>query len=178
MHYEIVELPARTIVGPTVRTSNNSPEETTVIGQLWQRFMGEGLDRTISEVRVVPYGCFALYYGYDMSDMSYELLVGCETPADAPEDHRRRPLREDRHPRRRLRDQRPESLGGDLGRRGAGGAARVHRGLRGVPARRGHVLRRHRRVRGPAITPAPNARPRRATGCCLTGPRAPWFHGT
>ena len=43
MHYEIVELPARTIVGPTVRTSNNSPEETTVIGQLWQRFMGEGL---------------------------------------------------------------------------------------------------------------------------------------
>ena len=48
MHYEIVELPARTIVGPTVRTSNNSPEETTVIGQLWQRFMGEGLDRTIS----------------------------------------------------------------------------------------------------------------------------------
>lgn len=85
MHYEIVELPARTIVGPTVRTSNNSPEETTVIGQLWQRFMGEGLDRTISEVRVVPYGCFALYYGYDMSDMSYELLVGCETPAEAPE---------------------------------------------------------------------------------------------
>ena len=69
MHYEIVELPARTIVGPTVRASNNSPEETTVIGQLWQRFMGEGLDRTISEVRVVP----------------YELLVGCETPAEAPE---------------------------------------------------------------------------------------------
>ena len=47
MHYEIVELPARTIVGPTVRASNNSPEETAVIGQLWQRFMGEGLDRTI-----------------------------------------------------------------------------------------------------------------------------------
>lgn len=91
MHYEIVELPARTIVGPTVRTSNNSPEETTVIGQLWQRFMGEGLDRTISEVRVVPYGCFALYYGYDMSDMSYELLVGCETPAEAPRAWRRRP---------------------------------------------------------------------------------------
>ena len=85
MHYEIVELPARTIVGPTVRASNNSPEETAVIGQLWQRFMGEGLDRTIPEVRVVPYGCFALYYGYDMSDMSYELLVGCETPAEAPE---------------------------------------------------------------------------------------------
>ena len=62
----------------------------------------------------MPYGCFALYYGYDMSDMSYELLVGCETPAEAPEgmeaDHRRRPLREDRYPRRRLRDQRPESL--------------------------------------------------------------------
>ena len=56
MHYEIVELPARTIVGPTVRASNNSPEETAVIGQLWQRFMGEGLDRTIPEVRVVPYG--------------------------------------------------------------------------------------------------------------------------
>ena len=85
MHYEIVELPARTIVGPTVRASNNSPEETAVIGQLWQRFMGEGLDRTIPEVRVVPYGCFALYYGYDFSDMSYDLLVGCQTDAEAPE---------------------------------------------------------------------------------------------
>ena len=147
MHYEIVELPARTIVGPTVRASNNSPEETAVIGQLWQRFMGEGLDRTISEVRVVPYGCFALY--------------------------RRRPLREDRYPRRRLRDQRPESLGGDLGRRGAGGAARVHRGLRGVPARRGHVLRRHRRVRSaqvnaPVAEAVSRARDRRT---CHTGSR-------
>lgn len=90
MHYEIVELPARTIVGPTVRTSNNSPEETTVIGQLWQRFMGEGLDRTISEVRVVPYGCFALYYGYDMSDMSYELLVAARR-RERPRAWRRRP---------------------------------------------------------------------------------------
>ena len=76
MHYEIVELPARTIVGPTVRASNNSPEETTVIGQLWQRFMGEGLDRTISEVRVVPYGCFALYYGYDMSMEAQTIAAG------------------------------------------------------------------------------------------------------
>ena len=178
MQYEIVELPERTIVGPTIRTSNNSPEEVAAIGQLWGRFMGEGMDRTIPETRVEPYGCFGLYYDYDMSDMGYTMLVGCETPADAPEDHRRRPLREDRHPRRRLRGERGQGLGGDLGRRGADGAARVHGGLRGVPSGREHVLRRHRRVRGPAITPAPNARPRRATGCCLTGRRAPWFHGT
>ena len=175
MHYEIVELPARTIVGPTVRASNNSPEETAVIGQLWQRFMGEGLDRTIPEVRIVPYGCFALYYGYDMSDMSYELLVGCETPAEAPEGMEAQTIAagEDRYPRRRLRDQRPESLGGDLGRRGAGGAARVHRGLRGVPARRGHVLRRHRRVRSaqvnaPVAEAVSRARDRRT---CHTGSR-------
>ena len=91
MHYEIVELPARTIVGPTVRTSNNSPEETTVIGQLWQRFMGEGLDRTISEVRVVPYGCFALYYGYDMSDMSTSCSWAARRPPRRPRAWRRRP---------------------------------------------------------------------------------------
>ena len=42
MNYEIVELPARTVAGPAVRASNNSPEEGAVIGQLWQRFMGEG----------------------------------------------------------------------------------------------------------------------------------------
>ena len=103
MQYEIVELPERTIVGPTIRTSNNSPEEVAAIGQLWGRFMGEGMDRTIPETRVEPYGCFGLYYDYDMSDMGYTMLVGCETPADAPEDHRRRPLREDRHPRRAIR---------------------------------------------------------------------------
>ena len=85
MNYEIVELPERTIVGPTIRTSNNSPEEVAAIGQLWGRFMGEGMDRTIPETRVEPYGCFGLYYDYDMSDMGYTMLVGCETPADAPE---------------------------------------------------------------------------------------------
>ena len=85
MQYEIVELPSRTIVGPTVRASNNSPEEGAVIGQLWQRFMGEGMDRSIPETRVEPYGCFGLYFDYDMSDMSYALLIGCETSADAPE---------------------------------------------------------------------------------------------
>lgn len=85
MNYEIVELPARTVVGPTVRASNNSPEEGAVIGQLWQRFMGEGMDRAIPEKRVEPYGCFGLYYDYDMGDMSYQMLVGCESDADAPE---------------------------------------------------------------------------------------------
>ena len=69
MQYEIVELPERTIVGPTIRTSNNSPEEVAAIGQLWERFMGEGMDRTIPETRVEPYGCFGLYYDYDMGDM-------------------------------------------------------------------------------------------------------------
>ena len=85
MNYEIVELPARTVAGSAVRASNNSPEEGAVIGQLWQRFMGEGMDRAIPEVRVEPYGCFGLYYDYDMSDMGYTMLVGCETSADAPE---------------------------------------------------------------------------------------------
>lgn len=85
MQYEIVELPERTIVGPTIRTSNNSPEEVAAIGQLWERFMGEGMDRTIPETRVEPYGCFGLYYDYDMGDMGYTMLVGCETSADAPE---------------------------------------------------------------------------------------------
>ena len=45
----------------------------------------QGLDRSIPETRIEPYGCFALYYGYDFSDMSYDLLVGCQTDAEAPE---------------------------------------------------------------------------------------------
>lgn len=85
MQYEIVELPGRTIVGPTIRTSNNSPEEVAAIGQLWERFMGEGMDRAIPGMRVEPYGCFGLYYDYDLNDMGYTMLVGCETSADAPE---------------------------------------------------------------------------------------------
>ena len=72
-------------MGPTVRASNNSSGEGAVIGQLWARFLGEGLDRSIPGTRVEPYGCFALYYGYDFSDMSYDLLVGCQTDAEAPE---------------------------------------------------------------------------------------------
>ena len=71
MQYEIVELPERTIVGPTIRTSNNSPEEVAAIGQLWERFMGEGMDRAIPGTRVEPYGCFGLYYDYDLGDMGY-----------------------------------------------------------------------------------------------------------
>lgn len=92
MDYEIVELPARTVVGPTVRASNNSSGEGAVIGQLWARFLGESLDRSIPGTRVEPYGCFALYYGYDFSDMSYDLLVGCQTDAEAPESMERQEI--------------------------------------------------------------------------------------
>lgn len=81
MNYEIVELSARAITGITCRASNNSPEEGAVIGQLWQRFMGEGLNRSIPATQVEPYDCFALYYHYDFTDMSYDLLVGCQTDA-------------------------------------------------------------------------------------------------
>ena len=41
----------------------------------------------------MPYGCFALYYGYDMSDNELRAARGCETPAEAPEAWRRRPSR-------------------------------------------------------------------------------------
>ena len=47
--------------------------------------MGEGRDRAIPETRGEPYGCFGLYYDYDLNDMGYTMLVGCETSADAPE---------------------------------------------------------------------------------------------
>lgn len=85
MDYEIVELPARAVTGITDRASNNSPEEGAVIGRLWQRFMGEGLDRSIPGTQTSPYGCFALYHRYHFADMSYDLLVGCQTDAaEAP----------------------------------------------------------------------------------------------
>ena len=156
MDYEIVELPARTVVGLTVRASNNSPEEGAVIGQLWARFLGEGLDRSIPETRIEPYGCFALYYGYDFSDMSYDLLVGCQTDAEAPEGMARQEIPAGRYAKVEIR-------GGDCvtsvqevweavwADEEAHRAARLHRGLRGVPARRGHGLRRHRRLPGVEI---------------------------
>ncbi|RDB65988.1 GyrI-like domain-containing protein [Eggerthella sinensis] len=85
MHYDIVELPARTVVGPTIRLSNGSPDEGSAIGQLWQRFMEEGMNRAIPDVQVAPYGCFGLYFDYDLNEMSYEMLIGCETDGAAPE---------------------------------------------------------------------------------------------
>lgn len=86
MSYTIVDMPTRTIVGPRIRTTNDAPDCTAAIGGLWQRFMEMGMDQAIAGVNVNPYACFGLYYQYDMTDNSYDLLVGCESSEATPED--------------------------------------------------------------------------------------------
>ncbi len=82
MQYEIVELPARTIVGPAIRTSNNTPEEGAAIGALWQRFMENGMHEAIADAQLEPYTCYGAYFNYDMQTMSYDMMVACETVSD------------------------------------------------------------------------------------------------
>ena len=79
MHYTITELPERSVAGLVTRTANDSPSCTADIGDLWQRFMETGMDKSVPGATVEPYACFALYYNYNMTSNEYDLLVGCET---------------------------------------------------------------------------------------------------
>lgn len=85
MSYTIVNLPECAVVGPTIRTANDSPACTADIGGLWQRFMECGMDNAVPGARTAPYTSFGLYYNYDATCNEYDLLVGFETDAAAPE---------------------------------------------------------------------------------------------
>ncbi len=86
MSYEIVTLEAKTVVGLSARTKNDSPDCGAVIGGLWQKLFEEGVyfavpnkadDRTIG-----------MYDAY-VTDMTgpYDVTIGCAVtdPAGKPE---------------------------------------------------------------------------------------------
>lgn len=82
MDYTIVELPTRTIIGPTIHTGNEDPEVAQKIGELWNKFMEDGMSGSIPAPIIEPYSCYGLYYNYDFSDMTYDTMVGVESAAD------------------------------------------------------------------------------------------------
>lgn len=85
MDYTIVELPEGVIIGPTIRTANDAIDCEQVIGNLWQRFMNDGMEASVPLPILDPYACFALYYEYDASNNAYTMMIGAESGApEAP----------------------------------------------------------------------------------------------
>ncbi len=82
MKYTIVDMPERSIIGPTITTGNNDPEVSQKIGGLWQEFMQNGMAESIPSPVLEPYTCFGTYYNYDFDTMTYTMQVGCESGAD------------------------------------------------------------------------------------------------
>ncbi len=76
MHYEIVHLDAKTIVGITARTGNADPDCQKIIGGLWQRFMAEGIWTSLQN-KANAY-CVGLYSDYDFAAMRYDVTIGAE----------------------------------------------------------------------------------------------------
>lgn len=76
MTYEIVNLAEKTIVGVTARTGNEAPDCQSIIGGLWQDFMGKGIEASVQN-KANPY-CVGLYSDYDFQNMTYDVTVGVE----------------------------------------------------------------------------------------------------
>ena len=105
MEYTIVEMPERVLVGPVVRTANDSPSCPTDILGLWQRFSALP-SGAIADAVVAPYACYGLYYGYERDGVEYDLMVGNEVPpaAAAPEGLERRVVPAGRYAKFEIRD--------------------------------------------------------------------------
>lgn len=75
MNYEIVTLEERRIIGSATRTANNAPDMQQKIGDLWCKYMQEDCGILNPAEDAIVYG---IYTNYNYSDMSYDLVVGCE----------------------------------------------------------------------------------------------------
>jgi predicted transcriptional regulator YdeE len=77
MNYEIVQLNEKTVVGVTVRTSNNDENMAQAIGGLWQRFYEGGIYQSILNKKN---GCsIGLYSNYENdANGAYDATVCCE----------------------------------------------------------------------------------------------------
>lgn len=77
MDYTIVEFEETRVIGLVDRTANEAPDCGAKIGALWQKALVEGEAFKIADANIDPYGSYGLYYNYDFSDNSYDVMVGC-----------------------------------------------------------------------------------------------------
>ena len=81
MNYEIVELKEKKIVGLNARINQKDPASQKTIGDLWQKIMTDGIEKTIKN-RANEYAV-GLYSNYDFEEMSCDVTVGCEISENA-----------------------------------------------------------------------------------------------
>ena len=74
MHYDIVNLKEMTIVGLSTTTSNEEPEMSQKIGQIWSDFCYDGVCGTVNN-KLNAY-TIGLYSDYNKD--GYTVTVGCE----------------------------------------------------------------------------------------------------
>lgn len=74
--YEVVDCPARTVVGVSTRTTNSAPDCSEKIGGLWQRFLGGQKNLCGCRPDAI---CYGLYTHYSRDDNGYDAVVGCES---------------------------------------------------------------------------------------------------
>jgi predicted transcriptional regulator YdeE len=74
MNHKTISLAAFTVVGISVRTSNDRPQE---IGALWQRFYAEGIAAKIRNKK--SENIYSVYIDYEGDHTKpYSLVIGCE----------------------------------------------------------------------------------------------------
>ena len=74
MDHRTISLPAFTVVGISLRTSNDRPQE---IGKLWQRFYAERIAAQIAHKK--SENIYSLYLDYEGDHTKpYTLVIGCE----------------------------------------------------------------------------------------------------
>lgn len=77
MNYEIISLEEMNAVGITARTKNSDANMTSVIGELWRRFYGEGIYVSITSKS--NHKALGIYSDYE-SDVNseYSITVACQ----------------------------------------------------------------------------------------------------
>jgi predicted transcriptional regulator YdeE len=78
MDYEVVELPQKIVVGVSATTSNDDPNMSAVIGDLWMQLYGEGgvHERIKNTVNTFAIGLYS-----DYKDEHYTVTAGLEVSA-------------------------------------------------------------------------------------------------
>ncbi|MFA5659106.1 MAG: GyrI-like domain-containing protein [Oscillospiraceae bacterium] len=81
MNYEIVNLKEKIIVGLTARTGNNDPDIQKIVGGLWQKYMGNGIEKSLKN-KANAYAV-GLYTNYNFDEITYDVTVGAEVSENA-----------------------------------------------------------------------------------------------
>ena len=83
MKYDIITLNERRIIGFTARTNNNSPDMSTVIGGVWQKFFTLGYNAIPDKVNGKTLGIYTDYDSDENGD--YTFMAACEANGNAPD---------------------------------------------------------------------------------------------